>query len=226
MTNTELNKPEEQIFEKEAVKLLLEDDLKSKYAILLAEKHRVTRMDKRYISLPLVLKAAAVIVLVCGSFLIFNALGTNGNRQLALNLAKETYVLGNQDVMRKDNTLSDQTRLQANAAFVNKDYNEAINLFEKLKALHYANDVDLFYLAVSYLKSDYARPEKALVLLNNYTATDSLYNEVEWFKALAYVAVGKETEAKKLLLNIIAHNKYKVTEAKILLQKLKIETLS
>lgn len=221
MKNNNLLTVEEHPFDKEAVKYVVEYNLRKKYSHILIMKYNVLRGKKRSFTTPLfVLRIAASVVFVLCSIWFFSNVLTPSTEQFALQLARETSILGNQDVMRKDHTMSNKNRLEANTAFIYKKYDEAIFHFEKLKSLNYAKDVDQFYLAVAYLKADKANPQKAKLILDQLNPTGAFGYEIIWFKSIAYIACGKEEEAKKILLELISINKYKVDEARLLLEKL------
>jgi hypothetical protein len=221
MKNKDSNLQEEN-FDKDAVRFLIENDLKSKYAKLLEKEHKIERKPKvRFLSFPNLLKYAAVFFLLMGSFVIGNHILRPDASQMAMAFAKETKILGNQDIMRKDVVLIDQIKLEANAAFVNEKYDEAILAFEKLKSLNMATDVDIFYLSVSYLKSVSPSPNKALEGFKQIESNQSLQHEILWFQALAYIMSGNDVIAKKQLSEIIINEKYKSSEARKLLDAMK-----
>lgn len=220
MKNTESNMQDHH-FEEEAIKFLVEDNLKAKYSKLLSEEYQMERRASKHIKLfPSVIKVAATILVLAGSFVLFTYLNKPNAYQMAASYAKETNILGNQDVMRKGDILVDQLRLDANAAFVNKKYDEAISAYEKLKSLNSIKQVDIFYLSISYLKTDKANPQAALLGLNQIHDYADLYHEILWFKALGSLMIHDKITAEKLLVEIIKNGKYKSEEAKILLSTL------
>jgi tetratricopeptide (TPR) repeat protein len=207
----------ENSFEKNAVEFLVKDDLKMKYSNLLKSNLEKDTKENKVIQLfPKIWKVAAIGIFMCSAMFLFKSTSDNPEH-LAMNFAIETTLLGNQDVMRKDHHLSDNIRLEANAKFVKGNYNEAIASYQKLTSLNKAKDIDHFYLAICFLKSDNPNPQKALVELDFVKSNTLLTNEIIWFKSLAYVMSGQLSKGEALLLQIVDQNIYKVDEAKKLL---------
>jgi tetratricopeptide (TPR) repeat protein len=229
------NKLADPIFEKSMVKVLVKDDLRAKYAKELEEQHSMVRTEptdsileepaisrlstSTIIRLNRFAKIAAMLIVVSGSFLLVTKLQSNGPQQMAMSMAKETMILGNQDIMRKDGKLSLKMRLEANTAFINQKYDEAIQHYVKLEATGDVKDIDYFYLGVSYLKLDKNHTVEALKAFDQLKKDSRIARESKWFKALALTMNGNYPNAKLLLQEIIAANDYKSSEAKTLLSK-------
>jgi hypothetical protein len=213
---------QENSFDKEVVNYLIEENLKSKYGQILKKEHKVGKKKIKFFNLnSYMLRAAAMLVVVSGLIFGIARMTEPNSSQLAIRLAQDTYILGNQEMMRGDVGSINQNRVAANTAFVNKKYGEAVIQYEKLKALNEANDVDLFYLAVAYLKSEKADARATINLLQQLPENSGIQKEATWFKALAYAALSDNGNAKKILNEMVASGDYKAIEAKRLLTAFK-----
>ncbi|MBK9736766.1 MAG: hypothetical protein IPO92_18110 [Saprospiraceae bacterium] len=76
------------------------------------------------------MKYAAVFIFVTGAILVYNNYNTNTVERFALAKIKESTVLGDQTVMRKDNTISELLRIDANYAFVNNNFAKQQNVLK------------------------------------------------------------------------------------------------
>jgi hypothetical protein len=219
MKTSENSLKEEEAFEKSMVKHLVKEDLRTKYAIELKDQHAMVRTEPTIWRLNHHVWKAAILLLVSGSFLFITNLQSSGPQQMAMSMAKETTILGNQDIMRKDGKLSLKLRLEANTAFINQKYDEAIQNYVKLEATGDVKDIDYFYLGISYLKLGKNHAADALKAFDKLKADSRMVHEIKWFKALALTINGNYPNAKILLEEIIYTNIYKSSEAKILLSK-------
>ena len=211
----------EENFGKLAVKYLVEKELSEKYARLLKENYGITKSKpkSRNLLLPY-LKVAAVIAIFAGLFNVINATLIQTPQKMAANFAKNTDILGNQFVMRKDNTYTNTLRILANKAFVEKKYEEAVLTYEKIQSHGIASPLDDFYLAVSYLKLPKPEPKKSLALLEKASALSDLSQEINWFTALAWVMDKQYGKAKSALNEIILQKAFMWEKAELLISKL------
>ncbi len=207
-------------FDKDIVGYLVKENLKTRYVRLLKEKYAVERKKAVIWRLNHVYWKAAILLLMTASFLFVSQLSSSSPTQLAMAMAKETLIIGNQEIMRKDGTMSLDLRLQANTAFINKKYDEAIQQYKKLITTGKAEDIDFFYLGVSHLKLQKPQATEAIHFLKSIHDVEQLKFEIDWFIALAYVMEGNQIESSKALIKVIANKKYKVEEAKNLLSTL------
>lgn len=194
------------------IERLMHKDLKSKYVKILEEKYQVRRKSRsgrlRYL---VPVSVAASFILLFIAIQIFNH--TPSNRELAMNYILETQIMGNPSVMRKDDHMVEKLQMDANTAFINKRYDEASALFQKLETTGKADDTDLFYFGVSLLKKDMPDAAQALNLLAKIKDTAQFSKEIKWFTALALLYQNKAEEAKPLLQSIISENGYMAEEA-------------
>ncbi len=219
MKTKENNLQDEETFEKSMVKHLVKEDLRAKYASELKDHHAMVRTEPTIRRMNHYVWKAAILLFVSGAFLFVTNLQSSSPQQMAMSLAKETTILGNQDIMRKDGKLSLKLRLEANTAFINQKYEEAIQNYVKLEATGDVKDIDYFYLGVSYLKLGKNHAVDALKAFDKLKADSRMVHEIKWFKALALTINGNYPSAKILLEEIIYANNYKSSEAKILLSK-------
>ena len=130
-----------------------------------------------------------------------------------MNYILETQIMGNPSVMRKDDHMVEKLQMDANTAFINKRYDEASALFQKLETTGKADDTDLFYFGVSLLKNKKPDAIKALILFAKIKDSTQFSKEIKWFTALALLYQNKAEEAKPLLQSIISENGYMAEEA-------------
>jgi hypothetical protein len=202
------------------IERLMHKDLKSKYAKILEEKYQVRRKSKsgrlRYL-VPVTVAASFILLFI--AFQIFNH--TPSNSELAMSYIRETQIMGNPSVMRKDDHMVEKLQMDANTAFVNKKYTEAANLFRQLEITGKADDTDLFYFGVSLLKNKKPDAVRALNMFAKIKDTAQFSKEIKWFTALALLYQNKAEEAKPLLQSIISENGYMAEEAVTLIGSVK-----
>ncbi len=202
------------------IERLMHKDLKSKYVKILEEKYQVRRKSRsgrlRYL---VPVSVAASFILLFIAIQIFNH--TPSNRELAMNYILETQIMGNPSVMRKDDHMVEKLQMDANTAFINKRYDEASALFQKLETTGKADDTDLFYFGVSLLKNKKPDAIKALILFAKIKDSTQFSKEIKWFTALALLYQNKAEEAKPLLQSIISENGYMAEEAVKLIESVK-----
>ncbi len=203
---------------------LAEQDLKKKYAAILANEHNVYRekqpvIEKRkHVSW---LKYAAAGILIIASILVSNHfLREVTPQQMALENIRNTQILGDPSSMRKDNAYVEQMRIEANYAFINKNFDESIRLFHQIVNSDKVDNVDYFYLGVSYLKGSNPQAKAAIDAFDKIAPNSVVVEETKWFMALAYLFDGDNQTAKTLLNEIITAKSFKHREATELIRAL------
>lgn len=217
MINSQNNSEENTALDKGIVNFLVKDHLKTSYATLLEKEYATPRPKRKVINIRSYIWKAAVFLVVSGTFLYYYALPSSSPTQMAMAYAKATNVLGNQNVMRKDDTPLNDLRLSANDAFVHEKYNEAAQQYMKITNTSEAMDIDRFYLALSLLKD--AKPNAKLAIENLLKIQDAknFKYEIDWFLALAYCMENDYTNGESYLQKVIDQNEFMVKEAKQLL---------
>jgi tetratricopeptide (TPR) repeat protein len=148
---------------------------------------------------------------------MFNSALQQSPSELAIRYAKTTNTIGNQDVMRKDLSIVEESKIKANIAFSAQNYQTSIQEYSKLVMLRKADYTDHFYLGVSYLKSEFPDTKKAMEHLLIAQNNTHFNQEIDWYLALCYT-LNKEYKQAEVFLNKIIQNKsFKNKEASILL---------
>lgn len=203
--------------DKSIVEYYTERDLRKKYNQQLLSEHNVERSKISKKSTKPYLIAASIAFFLLVGFLVHIQMNSAG--QLTKEYIASTNVLGNQDVSRKDVSLVEKLRQEANQAFTNKNYEKSIERYELLLSSGNVAAIDKFYLAIAYLRMD--RPEKALTLLEPLKNETAHSQEVEWFLALTHIVLKENNLAKPYLKKIIDNKQYMHREALKLLNKVK-----
>ncbi len=208
--------------EKMLVKFLLEEELKSTYTQKLKEKYGIVKGKKtpNQSSFQMWKIAAILLVLFGSTFLIYQSMNLTA-AQYAGNFIDDSTVLGNPGVMRKDLSIVDSVRQNANEHFIKMNYQEAIKNYEMMAQNYTLNGMDHFYLGVSYLKNKPINSAKALLHLTDPSIPGTLNEEKNWFLSLSYIISGQEQKASLLLKQMLKEGHYKDKEIEKLLQKLK-----
>lgn len=112
---------------------------------------------------------------------------------------------------------------QGEAAYLDKRYLQAIQIFESLKGREQLKDHRgklKIMLAMSYLQ--YKTYQPAIIVLSEIEATNPLKEDADWLLALAYLEGGQPERGKTVLQKIAgASSHYKKAEAQKLLNSLK-----
>jgi hypothetical protein len=217
----------EQILNKEdrfgrlAVEYLIEKRLREKYAAKLSDQHKVVRTPVKTSYIRYVIKIAAVFLGTLVSVFVIHFYLNNSIQIIVKNHIQNTNILGNQSIMRKDVSYENSTRIKANAAFVLKEYEDALFYYTSLAERSLALPIDYFYLGVCHLRSKKINPSAAITSLNIAKQEEGIIEETEWFLALAFLINKDEKNAEKILENIILRDNYKSKEAIELLSLIK-----
>lgn len=213
------NIPEEEM-NKQIVAKLVEDDLKEKYASIVKKEYQISKHEKKKKSNIVWLAAASLFILLMSVFMIQIYMGESAH-QMAANLAKETVILGDQSVMRKDMVLIEELRMEANRLFIEEKFEEAALKYKALFNTGSVSESDYFYAAVSILKSKKPNAPLAIQYLEKVNPASQFTEETKWFKALAYTMNNDKEAARSLLEEIVKNHSAKELEAKKLLKLIK-----
>jgi tetratricopeptide (TPR) repeat protein len=117
------------------------------------------------------------------------------------------------------NETPEEKEAKAKEAYQKNDFTQAISLFE---AIPPTTKEHFFYLGVAALKQQKPDAQKTIDnLLKARTLANGWQEDAtNWYLALAYIRLGKITEARTELNNIIKIGRDNVNSAKELLQKL------
>ena len=103
-------------------------------------------------------------------------------------------------------------------AFRTENYEEALQIFEKMEAKNADAEV-LFFLGLCHLALD--RPEKAVPILDRIPEESQLFKSSAWYMALGYLKLSKLQEAKTHLSIASEDNSEISDQAKEILAKIK-----
>ena len=177
-----------------------------------ADKRRVLSFWKKGLAI-----AATVALLATAIWLLFPA-GPISYQQLATSYIENLPIMADQGVFRKGTVEETELRLQANAAFAAKNYEEAIRFWTAIEDQGSLTDYDRFYLGTSYLLDDPAMASRAVDYLSNLSEIPAeLEQERDWVLALAYIRTDQLVEGKSLLQKIVQNQQYMATDAEELL---------
>lgn len=156
---------------------------------------------------------AASVILIAGLTYVLTLSNPTSQELFAANFQPYENVV--HPIVR--GTEEQDQKTKAFIAYETGDYKLAISLFSSL----YENEKKpyyLFYKANALLKLE--RANEAIPLLKEHLQTkDTLNDKSTWYLALAYLRIDDKANAQKLLEEIIQSKKYKVEEAKKLLDQ-------
>jgi hypothetical protein len=221
MINSQNNSENNTSMDKGIVSFLVKDNLKTTYATLLEKEYATPRPKGKVISIRSYIWKAAIFLVVSSTFLYYFSLPSSSPTQMAMEYAQSTNVLGNQNVMRKDDHLLSSMRLSANDAFVHKNYNEAAQLYMKITNSNEAMDIDRFYLALSLLKVEKPNAKIAIENLLKIQDIENFKYETQWFLALAYCIDKDYANCELYLQKVLSNNAFMTKEATQLLNAIK-----
>ncbi len=108
--------------------------------------------------------------------------------------------------------------LEAKKAYQETDYEQAV---KKISQIAPKNQEQLFYLGLSYLYQSPSNEAKVIEILQKARQLEGRFkHEINWYLSLAYLKNGQTLEAKKELENIVQLDRWKLEEAKKLLEEL------
>ncbi|MFK7832986.1 MAG: hypothetical protein AB8B52_06900 [Winogradskyella sp.] len=197
---------------KDYVELLEADDLKNLKKTLEQTNTEFNNEKKETSKRLFYYLAAASVVLFLGFQLLFNNSVTNQDLY-------NDYVMFSDlpsFVSRSDDA---NVLIEAERLFENKNYSEALVLFNSVKATQKYDGTLMIYTGLSEL--ELGNYEAALFTFDYLTDSDFLDAEKGyWYKALALLKYDQSEEAKVLLDYIVSNNLFKTKEATTLLDQL------
>ncbi|MBR9920723.1 MAG: hypothetical protein GYB31_07765 [Bacteroidetes bacterium] len=221
LPEAEMEKLTEKLIEKH-----LDQETKERWAGKLADKEiyregkNSRRQGFRIRRLRPLLAAASVAILISLFFLIRNNQPTDV-RQMAGNYLEDLNLMTDQMAERKspEEDAGKILKYNANKAFGDKNYAQAISQYEQLIQQQKADHFDLFYYGCALLLSNEPNSAKAIDLLKESRGlSDDLEAETDWVLALAYLHNGQVAPAKSLLEKIVSKQQYMDEEAAKLLE--------
>lgn len=201
-------------------------DKKQVWSQILKDKHGLERHQKieqtaKVFTLRRILSIAAGIALILGVFYFVDSTGLPADQALAQSYVDELPIMADQLVARKGDFEVDKTRLKANEAYINLDFDAAVGYWNEIVNNKAETPYDLFYLGVSTLRASSSEPEKAInYLLEAQNSTPSLKHEINWLLSLAYVRSGQVEKARPILEEIVSKQEYMSKQAAELLKTL------
>jgi predicted Zn-dependent protease len=110
------------------------------------------------------------------------------------------------------------TKTEAFRAYQNGDYESSAELFGQLYPATQESSY-LFYQANALIQVNKAR-EAIPLLQEHLKASDGLADKTNWYLAMAYLQIDDEINARKMLETVLRNGKFKVEEAKEILDAL------
>ncbi|MFK7949598.1 MAG: tol-pal system YbgF family protein [Saprospiraceae bacterium] len=165
--------------------------------------------QKRFLAI-----AAAIIVLVVSSVLIWNVLQSetaNSSELFATNY--EPYTI----VQRSGNDNLTEVEKAAFENYNNGNFEAAIPSLEQLVEKNAAEENYIFLLGSAYLSTN--QSEKAIVIFQNISESSLNYQAAQWYLALAYLQNNKIETAKVILTELAKGERTYSIKAKALLEE-------
>ena len=195
--------------------------LKDQYGV---ERKNATKNKVRSLSVRWIVGIAASFLLIIVSFFIVKQSSESPSQQLADQYIETLSIMADQSVHRKGQFQEETTRIKANEAYINKDFEEAIHHWQELQLNGHANSYDLFYMGVSYLRQKKSAPEQTISLLETIKEqAPGLVQEINWVLSLAYIKSGQLDKARLQLEAIVDNEAYMDEAARKLLIALETE---
>lgn len=208
------------------IKNKFDKETRNRWAKKLKEEHQIDRSKeqptlKRFFRFgPKLLSVAAGLLLLLGAFWIYQTIqppSVDNRVALHLDNDKLTY-----NVARKDTAIQPEIREKFSEAFNQENYALASRLGEDLLNQQYANSDDYFFIGLSHLYQE--KWAKSIDLLENAKQLAGekgrFVDEMNWFLSLAYIKIGNEPEARRLLQQIVEKKAWHSEEAAALLKAL------
>ncbi len=203
-TDENLQGEELEAFTEKFLKAKFDRDRKKRWGEILEKKHGVkppgAELEKRKgrtIYLWIGAVAAAVVLLFLAYPLFFNASEAD-YQQLADNYLQQDF-FQNQEISKGDQDI-EILEFNAATAYNNKEFEIAIDNYEKIVETEAAKDHHIFFLGLSYLYT--GNYPETIGILSNYVENDtrsSFKQEAPWFLALAYVKNNEPEKARPFL---------------------------
>lgn len=214
---SQMSSEEEKSFLNKNMTVIVEKQLKKRYAETLEKQHGVTRVQgsNKGKSTNSKIRILSIISSVAAMFVLALFIWPNSNSPIQLSnnfIQKDFY---ENKSIKRGGVNSDLIRSEAVLAYNDKNFTKAIS---KYKLLDVATNEDNFFLAMSFLyNKDYnpaALQFEELLLLKGFKYEE----EVKWFASLAFIN-NNQIEKARLTLNEI--NLWKKSDAQTLLESIK-----
>ena len=221
MLNSNQNKKEE-MENKALIQYVIDQSVKERYEKLFPKEKfsEIPGNQPRFSPIWLVKMAAALTLIIVATFLIVKNINENSLNNMADRYLASTIILSDQNVMRKDVATHSEILIEATKYFTERQYDKAIESYQKISVDSNFTATDEFYLAVSYVKSNKKYEKLALNLFDHIENSSSFVLEINWFKAICYLKLGQNQKAKLQLQKVVEAGDYKKSEAMKLLEKL------
>ncbi len=196
----------------------LDRDRRKKYEQILKEEYNVSKEEQKAESFSLKkwMSIAASVIVLAGSFYFLNQPTKTSPKELAQAEIAELHIMADQSVMRKGAADFEEIRKQANHFYVNGDYQNALEQWQLLEADQKTNERDYLYKGICYLKL--GDSTRALEVLEKIESAKGFELEWNWVIALAHLDTNSTDKAHIHLSKLISEGKYKVAEAKQLIE--------
>jgi len=191
-------------------------DLRGKMNGIINEKASVfSILSKKAFYIP----AAAILLLFMLSSVIYFQWSSKPDTIFRKYYSAYPAFYTNRSVASSD--LHYETLARAFNLYENKDYNSAYILFKDITKKDSANTMALFYLSICALETN--QTQEAIIgfraLVND--STYILWEEANWYLAMAYIHAEKTSQAKEILIGMVQNKMNHHQEAKKIIRKLR-----
>ena len=170
-----------------------------------------------FIFTPIRIAAVLAPIILVSAFIIYNSSNVSSDGQDLF----ETYFIPYDDVI--SNRSNDDTDFRmAMSAYNSKDYNKALQLFDKVLETEQDTEqvnITRFYQAMAYLSN--GNLDNSETLLNTVVAAKNpLFKEVsEWYLLLVYIKGNQDDEADQQIVQILSNSDHLYYQQARLLQE-------
>ncbi len=190
------------------------DELEDAYAVYMADDEGSSNKKRKFI-----VAGSALISVLAGVILILNLTGKQYTNKQLFDRYYESYE-SNTTFRSADNEMNSDL-VQAMQFYENKNYNEALKLFESILLTDPSRVGLNFYSGISHMEiKEYELAGKSFGKI-----IDDRYNmyieQAEWYLSLCYIMTDQDDKAIPLLEKIIDGNGFYQKEAGSILRKLK-----
>ena len=223
----QMNEKEISDFTEVLIQQKFDEEKRNTWSQLLKENHNLERSGKTMASKRRKIPLARMIG-VAASFLLLMGLGyyimmpsTPEYKRLSYEYVQNLPITGDPSVIRKDIIEEEDVRLKANEAYVDGDFDAAVEYWEVLLSNDTYNTRDLFYLGISYLRKENADPAACIRYLKMVQERGTNFSqEINWVISLAYIELDDIDSARPILEQIVQNDEYMSAKAVILLEAL------
>jgi hypothetical protein len=206
-TDDNLQGEELEAFTEKFLKAKFDRDRKRRWSEILEEKHDIAppgseRHKRKARTIYLWLgTAAAVIALLLFIYPAYLQSDESSYQELADNYLQQEF-FQNHEVSKGEIDI-EQLSLNAATAYNSKEFEMAIDNYEKIIALGAGKSEHIFFLGLSYLyNQNYPKAIEMLSSLKDDPSGGIFENETNWFLAIAYLKNKNPGKAKPLLMEV------------------------